>query len=185
MNTEIRKILTTFNKVLDEIPELRYIGDPILRQQTQVVTVAEGKNIGSQLGKVLLHYREITGLGRGLAASQIGISKSVFVAFVDEKLQTFINPTIAKRSRETNFYKELCLSSEIMAADVRRPEWVIMEWIDVEGTKHREKVEGFLTRLYQHEEAHLRGKVNLDEAAPQGIEFATFDPQKELLRKTR
>jgi len=31
----------------------------------------------------------------------------------------------------------------------------------------------------------LRGKLNLDEAAPGGIEFATFNPLKEQLRKTR
>ena len=72
-----------------------------------------------------------------------------------------------------------------MAADVERPEWITMEWTDNDGEKHKEKFEGFLARLYQHEEAHLRGIVNLDEAAPQGIEFATFDPLREQLRKTR
>ena len=72
-----------------------------------------------------------------------------------------------------------------MAADVERPEWVIMRWTDIEGVIHEEKIDGFLARLYQHEEAHLRGIVNLDEVAPQGIEFATFDPLKEPLRKTR
>ena len=72
-----------------------------------------------------------------------------------------------------------------MAADVKRPKWVIMEWTAVDGTTYKEKVEEFLARLYQHEEAHLRGVVNLDEVAPRGIEFATFDPLKEHLRKTR
>lgn len=70
-----------------------------------------------------------------------------------------------------------------MATDVERPEWVVMSWVDAEGDKHEEKVEGFLARLYQHEEAHLRGVVHLDEAVPQGIEFATFDPLKEELRR--
>ena len=181
----IKERLATFSCALNEIPEVRYVGDSILRQHAQPVKVAEGASIGEQLGKVLLHYREVSGIGRGMAAPQIGLSKAVFVTFVDAKLQTFINPTIVEKSRETNFYKELCLSSGIMAADIERPKWVIMEWTAIDGTTCREKIEGFLARLYQHEEAHLRGIVNLDEVAPQGIEFATFDPLKERLRKNR
>ncbi|OGY20874.1 MAG: hypothetical protein A3A65_02750 [Candidatus Chisholmbacteria bacterium RIFCSPLOWO2_01_FULL_49_14] len=181
----IKGRIDTFHRVLDEIIELRYVGDPILRQQAQIVDVAEGKIIGSQLGEILLRYRGITGTGRGLAAPQIGLNRAVFVTFVDGKLQTFINPTIVERSAQTNFYRELCISTGIMAADVERPERIIMEWTDIEGGKHHEKIEEFLARLYQHEEAHLRGKLNLDEAAPGGIEFATFNPLKEQLRKTR
>ncbi len=181
----IKERVATFNRALNEIPEVKYVGDPILRQHSESVDTKEGREIGKQLGNILIHYREIAGIGRGLAAPQIGIGKAVFVTFVDNKLQTFINPSIVERSSETNFYKELCLSSGIMAADVERPEWIVMEWTDVEGTQHNEKIEGFLARLYQHEEAHLRGITNLDEVVPQGIEFATFDPLKEKLRKTR
>jgi peptide deformylase len=185
VNKIIKDRLATFIRVLNEIPEIKYVGDPVLRQKTQPVEIAEGKLIGNSLGKILLQYRKIAGIGRGLAAPQIGLNKAIFVTFVDEKLQIFINPKITQKSKETNFYRELCLSSGIMSADVERPEWIIMEWIDIEGAKHREKFKGFLSRLYQHEEAHLRGIVNLDEAAPRGIEFATFDPLKEPLRKTR
>lgn len=185
MSEVIKERVSVFKLILEQIPEVRYVGDPILRQQTEFAEVAEGGMIGDRLGKVLLHYREVAGIGRGFAAPQIGINKAVFVTFVDGKIQIFINPTIVEQSAETNFYRELCLSSGIMSADVERPEWIIMEWTDVKGIRHKEKFDGFLARLYQHEEAHLRGKVNLDEAAPQGIEFAIFDPLKEQLRKTR
>ncbi len=182
MIQKIKNLIKTFETVLNKLPEIRYVGDPILRQKTQAVEIAEGKNIGDQLGKILLQYRKIAGIGRGLAAPQIGLNKSVFVTFVDDKLQTFINPIIIEKSDKTNFYKELCLSSGIMAADVERPEWIILKWTDVDSKNHEEKIEGFLARLYQHEEAHLRGLVNLDETKPGGIEFATFDPLKEKLR---
>lgn len=181
----IKERVATFNRALNEIPEVKYVGNPILRQQTEAVLFEEGIAIGNQLGKILLQYREVAGFGRGFAAPQIGLDKAVFVTFVDGKLQTFINPKMVEKSLETNFFKELCLSSGIMAADVERPEWVIMEWTDEKGVPRKEKVEGFLARLYQHEEAHLRGIINFDEVAPQGIEFATFDPLKEQLRKFR
>lgn len=182
---KIKEILNTLCRVLEEVPEIRYVGDGVLRIKAQAVEVLEGNTIVDQLGKVLLRYRETSGIGRGLAAPQIGINKAVFVIFVDDKIQAFLNPKILERSKETNFFRELCISSGVMAADVERSEWVIMEWTDQNGKTRKEKFEGFLARLLQHEEAHLRGVVNLDEASPKGIQFVTFDPSKEILRNDR
>jgi peptide deformylase len=184
-NEILKKRVSILGRVLRGIPEIRYVGDPVLREQAQLVSVNEGKIIGEQLGKVLLQYRKITGTGRGFAAPQIGLNKAVFVTFIDEKLQAFINPTIVEKSSETNFYKELCISSGVMSADVQRPEWIVMEWVGVEGVKYKKKFDGFLARLYQHEEAHLRGIVNLDEAAYQGIAIVNFKPLDQKLRKDR
>ncbi|MCJ7792376.1 MAG: peptide deformylase [Candidatus Marinimicrobia bacterium] len=174
-----------FETVLNKFPEVRYAGDPVLRQVAEEVSLEEGIRIGRRLGGVLMRYRKEVGYGRGFASPQIGEIKAVFVTFVDDKLQVFINPRITEKSAETNFYREWCLSSGIMAVDTERPEWIVMEWTDEEGKKHKKKFDGFLARLYQHEEAHLRGKLNLDEAAEGGIEFALFDPLKEQLRKLR
>lgn len=185
MSKEINDLVVRFGETLRDFPEVRYAGDPILRQLTQEVSVEEGTELGKKLGETLMRYRKAVGYGRGFAAPQIGENKAVFVTFVNDELQTFINPEIVERSKVTNFYKELCLSSGIMSADVERPEWIVMEWTDVKGQKHKEKIEGFLARLYQHEEAHLRGIINLDEAVSGGIEFATFDPLKEQLRQVR
>lgn len=141
--------------------------------------------IAKKLENVLLKYREITGWGRGLAAPQIGENKSVFITYLDNQVAVFINPKIVEKSYSTNFYKELCMSTGVVAADVERPEWVIMEWVDENGVQKSEKFDGFKARLYQHEEAHLRGRLNLDDAVSGSIEFVTFDPLKEQLRDTR
>jgi peptide deformylase len=185
MLKQIINKIEKFKVILKKFPEVKYAGDPILRQVTKKVSINDGSNIGEKLGKVLLRYRKEMGYGRGLAAPQIGENKSVFVTFVNDKLQIFINPKITAKSKKSNFYRELCLSSGIMAVDVKRLEWIIMEWSDEKGKKHKEKFDGFLARLYQHEEAHLRGKLNLDEAVEGGIEFALFDPLKEQLRKSK
>lgn len=174
-----------FEQTLDKFPEVRYAGDPVLRQVAEEVSVDEGIELGNILSEVLLRYREEVGYGRGFAAPQIGENKAVFVTFVDNQLQTFINPKITEKSEETNFYRELCLSSGIMSADVERSVWIVMEWVDTNGQSHKERFDGFIARLYQHEEAHLRGKLNLDEAVDGGIEFMLFDPLKEQLRDKR
>jgi peptide deformylase len=60
-----------------------------------------------------------------------------------------------------------------------------MEWTDKDGTERLEKFDGFKARLYQHEEAHLHGRLNLDDSVSGGIQFVTFDPLKEQLRDTK
>lgn len=177
--------VSKLEKLLHLFPDFRYAGDPVLRSVAEEVSVSEGIEIGIRLGSVLMRYRTEVGYGRGLAAPQIGLSKAVFVTFVDDKLRTFSNPKIVECSTQTNFYRELCLSAGIMAADVQRPEWIVMEFMGENGIRRQEKADGFLARLYQHEEAHLRGLLNIDEAVEGGIEFLTFDPLKEQLRKSR
>lgn len=174
-----------FETILEKFPEVRYAGDPLLRQVAVEASVEEGIRIGKHLGEVLVRYRDEAGYGRGFAAPQIGESKAVFVTFVADQLQVFINPVIVEMSTETYYYRELCLSSGIVSVDIERPEWIVMEWTDVNGGKHRQKFEGFLARLYQHEVDHLRGELNLDKATRGSIELALFDPLQERLRKTR
>lgn len=185
MIEEIKKRIKIFEEVLEKVPEITYAGNPTLRQQAGEVSVEEGLNIAKRMEDVLLRCRAITGYGRGLAAPQIGENKTVFITYVNDVAEVFINPKIIEKSDTTNFYKELCLSVGIIAADVERAEWIIMEWTDAEGNKYSEKFDGFLARLYQHEEAHLCGRLNLDDAADGGIEFLTFDPLQEQIRTKR
>lgn len=186
---DINKVLQNqtqvFARVLEEIPEIIYAGNPVLRQLTTEVSLDEGLEIAKKLEYVLTKYRSATGVGRGLAAPQIGNSKAVFITYVDDAIETYINPKITEKSDTKNFYKELCMSAGLAAADVERSEWIVLEWIDASGLKRQEKFEGFKARLLQHEEAHLRGRINLDDSAPGGIELITFDPLKEQLRKAR
>jgi peptide deformylase len=181
---DIKKI-EVWRKVLEELSEVVYAGDPGLRRETKKATVEEGVKIGRKLAETLMKYRKIAGYGRGLAAPQIGVNKSVFVTFVDNHIQVFINPKIITKSQETNYYRELCLSCGIMSADTKRAAEIEMQWTDEFGKKHQEKFGDFLARLYQHEEAHLRGILNLDEAEKGGIEVLNFDPLQEKIRDKR
>jgi peptide deformylase len=185
MNENIINITKTFEKVLSEISELRYAGDPVLRQPTVQTNLEDGIAASKKLEDVLLKYRNIVGAGRGLAAPQIGENVSVFITYVEDTIGVFINPRIVESSDGTNFYKELCISAGIVMADVERSEWIILEWMDRDGNIHSEKFDGMMARLFQHEVAHLRGRLNLDDASSGGIELATHDPLSEQLRSTR
>lgn len=185
MIQKIQARLLKFQELLNAFPEFRYIGDPILRTSTKVSGLKVGIQIGKQLGDTLIRYREITGFGRGLVAPQIGISKSVFVTYINNEVQIYINPKITWVSESFNFYRELCLSSGIISADVKRPDAITMEWTDYKGNSKQEKAEGTRARLWQHEYGHLVGVCNVDIAEPGSIEFAISDPLQEKLRDSR
>src|SRR5262245_3036524 len=103
MTAEIAQRLKVFERVLAEGPEIVYAGDPVLRRQTTEVSLEEGLRIAKRLEGVLLRYRAVTGAGRGLAAPQIGESKSVFIIYMDDGIEAFLNPKIVERSVATNF----------------------------------------------------------------------------------
>lgn len=179
----VKQLAKEFNKIVKEFPEILYLGHPILRTKTEEIDINKGNKIGKKLGKTLIKYREITGIGRGLAAPQIGISKKVFVTYLNNKIQIYINPKIIWQSKKINYYRELCLSSGITWADIERPESITMIWVDKNGNKQRKTFNGFLARLIQHEYDHLDGIVNLDKAILGTISLVTDDPLKEVLRE--
>ena len=183
MNKEVIDLAKDFVKVAEEFPEIVFVGDHVLRERAEELELYKaGGEIGERLGEVLVRYREEFDVGRGLAAPQIGISKRVFVTFLDDKVQIYINPEIVRQSEKTNYCRELCLSSGIMSAGVERPESITMKWLDQNGEEHKQEFDGFLARLMQHEFDHLEGVVNLDKAVEGSIEMAIFNPLEEKLR---
>ena len=168
---QLKKLTQELNLILNNLPKITHIGNPILRQKTTKTTPKEGIKIGQQLTKTLNKLRKLTGVGRGLAAPQIGISKSVFVTYLNEQFQIYINPKIITKSKNHNFYRESCISSRVLWAVVKRPQSVTIEWTDESGQTQAQKFTGFPARLIQHEYDHLQGKLNIDIAQPGTIEY--------------
>lgn len=181
-NQIIKEKVDIFQKAMEACPELVYVGQKSLREKSEDVSVEDALEIAEKLKSVLLRYRELTGLGRGIAAPQIGINKKIFVTYVDDKFQIYINPRIIEKSESQNFLRELCMSSGIMSADVKRSEKIKLEWTDENGEKHEKEFGAFLARLLQHEYDHLSGVVNLDCCVPGSVEFVITNPKDEKLR---
>lgn len=179
----VKNKFKTLQNVLDECPDLVYIQDPVLREKTLEVDLKRGVVIGRHLISVLQTYRKVTGIGRGLAAPQIGVSAAVFVTYVNDLYKIYINPRIIKKSSKFNLYKEGCLSCAPMWADVKRPSSISIEYTDEFGNFTMEDADGFLARLLQHEYDHLEGVVNLDIAEAGTIEMMLTDPLEEKLRE--
>ncbi len=71
--------------------------------------------------------------GVGLAATQVGVLRRVFV-FVDEgEDRVLVNPVLTKRSKDTNIDDEGCLSLREVLVPVERSIAVTIEGMDAVG----------------------------------------------------
>lgn len=175
--------LKNFLKIREEISNLKFFGEDCLHNPSEkVIEIEESKIIIEELKEALLKFREITGLGRGIAAPQIGYNKKIFVTYVNDKFEVYINPAISKYSEELNLYKELCMSSGLMWADIERSESIVMSWLDENGKKLEKEFDSFMARLIQHEYDHLNGEVCLDKGVPKTYSFVRSNPLDEKLR---
>ncbi len=151
-------------------------GDPILREQAQPITEEE---FGSDwLQQVIEQMKEALNTqedGAALAAPQIGIGKQLFVVshrifqhldgserYDDDK--EFINPEIIKRSRETEWMDEGCLSVRPWYGQVKRHQKVRLRAYDIMGNKFHWNASGLMAQIFQHETDHLAGVLFVDKA---------------------
>ena len=99
--------------------------------------------------------------GIGLAAPQIGISKRLIVACVEERTIKLANPEIIDMRGVGNMV-EGCLSIPDITVDIKRPFEVVVKGLNEKGENIEIKVKGLLARVLQHEIDHLKGRLIID-----------------------
>ncbi len=109
--------------------------------------------------------------GVGLAAPQIGSSKSIFILDVSDRETessriVCINPKIVWKSEEEVMMPEGCLSLPGLWLNVNRPKEVEVEFLDETGCETSLKADGWLARGIQHEGDHLNGITMLNYFSP-------------------
>ncbi len=104
--------------------------------------------------------------GVGLAATQVGVSRRVFVVDVSlgrsaQDLIVMINPVFIERDG-MQLEEEGCLSVPGFNATVVRPSRVVVKGLDRSGQPQRHEATGLLARAFQHEMDHLDGTLFVD-----------------------
>ena len=140
------------------------IPDPVLREVCAPVETVDD-DIRALSDDMLETMYEAPGIG--LAASQIGILKRMFVLDVakedaPKEPMVFIIPKIVWSSDEMSVYQEGCLSIPEYFEDVERPAQVTVQFLDREGAEKEVKADGLLATCIQHELDHLNGKLFID-----------------------
>lgn len=145
--------------------QLRYYGDPVLRKRAE--PVAEITEAERQLAEQMLMTLYATGNGIGLAATQVGVLKRLIIVDIgeedDEEYEPLVlfNPELLSSDGEI-VAEEGCLSIPDVTADVKRPESIVVEGVNLQCEAIRIEADGLLARVLQHEIDHLNGVLFID-----------------------
>ena len=142
--------------------EIRTFGDPVLKAVAEPVT-----NIDAKLVLLTDEMFEVMykAPGIGLAATQIGVQRQIFVYDIDDKREVILNPQIAESSGEW-VYDEGCLSIPGLYVEMLRPKNVLVRGINLQGNQVEFEADELLARLFQHEVDHLNGVLMFDRMTP-------------------
>jgi len=106
--------------------------------------------------------------GVGLAATQVGILKRLFVFVAEDgEDRAVVNPEIVERSDETAVDDEGCLSLVGLTVPVERAVSLVLVGRDEQGKDVRYELEEMGARIVQHELDHLDGVLILDRTTPE------------------
>jgi len=146
--------------------ELRYYGDPILREKCTPVDQFDQRLAEEADAMVETMFRE---RGIGLAAPQVGMTKRLIVALqmkdaedVNADPLALVNPVVLERSKSTWEFEEGCLSIPGVVGKVVRAEEAVVRYQDVRGNEHTIKAQGMFARVLLHEIDHLDGRLFVD-----------------------
>jgi peptide deformylase len=142
------------------LAQIRQYGDPSLR-----LVANEVGDFDDDLKRLV---ERMTGLmhdaqGVGLAATQVGVLRRLFVFEPDEDgPKAVVNPVLTLVGDETEEDSEGCLSLQGVRVPVERSTHVVLEGKDLNGADVRYDLEGYGARIAQHELDHLNGVLILD-----------------------
>lgn len=154
--------------------------DPFLRKIAKKVAKLDKKLLTqiTDLIDTLNEARDPEGVG--LAATQVGIDRQLFVVKLNGKPEVFINPKVLSVSqamfsdihkKKKERWLEGCLSIPKIWGFVDRPYWVEMEYQALDGDKlipKTRKFEDIESAYVQHENDHLNGILFTDHILKQG-----------------
>lgn len=141
------------------VREIILLGDPRLYQTSNPLNPGDEELIGEtvkDLHDTLMAFREKYGLGRAIAAPQIGVMKRMIYMYI-ESPTVFINPSLTQKSSLMMEVWDDCMSFPELFVRVKRHSSCRIEYYDRSWKKSFLDLEGDLSELLQHEYDHLDG----------------------------
>jgi len=161
------------------LSRIRQYGDSVLRMRAREV-----ETFDEDLERLV---ERMTGLmheanGVGLAGTQVGVLRRVFVFVDGGEDRVLVNPVVTNVSKETEVDDEGCLSLRDVLVPVERPVAVTLEGVDTKGEPVRFELEAPASRVVQHELDHLDGVLIIDRTSDEARReaLATLRPQPVL-----
>jgi peptide deformylase len=144
------------------LAQIRQYGDPALR-----LIAHDVEDFDDDLRRlvdrmiVLMHDAQ----GVGLAATQVGVLRRLFVFEPDEEgPRAIVNPVVVERGDELAADDEGCLSLQGVRIPVERSTRIVLEGKDPNGADVHYELDEYGSRIVQHELDHLDGVLIIDRA---------------------
>ena len=137
---------------------LYLLGEPVLRQRS-----AEVGAVTDDVRRLIDDMFDTmdAAKGVGLAANQVGVARRVAVIDAEGSRFALVNPVLLS-AEGRSVAEEGCLSIPEIYGDVSRPDRIVIEATDRDGTRFRKEATGLKARAIQHEIDHLDGILFLD-----------------------
>ena len=140
------------------ILDIRVLGDPVLRKETEIV---EDVNDDTRALIDDMFETMYAAEGIGLAAPQVGRTERITVMDVEGAKFALVNPEIIDK-QGTIRGEEGCLSIPDVFGEVERSDAVTVRALNERGEEIKIIGNELLARCLQHEIDHLHGKLFLD-----------------------
>ena len=141
------------------LSRIRQYGDSVLRMKGREVETFDD-DLERLVERMTQLMHEANGVG--LAATQVGVLRRLFVFTDDGEDRVLVNPVITKTSKETEVDEEGCLSLRDVLVPIERAQKVTIEGVDAKGEAVKLELEAPASRVVQHELDHLDGVLIID-----------------------
>jgi peptide deformylase len=142
------------------LSQIRQYGDPALRMRAHEVEDFD-EDLSRLVDRMTTLMHEAQGVG--LAATQVGVLRRIFVFEPDDQgPRAIVNPVIVERDDETETDEEGCLSLQGVRVPVERSIRIVLEGKDPNGEDVRYELDTYCARVTQHEFDHLDGVLIID-----------------------
>lgn len=149
--------------------------DPVLREEARNISPYDIDNDFLQKVASMFELMKSSN-GAGIAANQIGDTRRFFLLGIPEVIQKkgkketkvnqfelCINPEILEESIEDIAMTEGCLSlPRIGDIPIYRPQRIFVRYQTIELKSIEVELDGWVSRVFQHELDHLNGKLFID-----------------------
>jgi peptide deformylase len=142
------------------------LGDPRLYEVSDELKLSDLDNIRcviEDLHDTLIDFRQRYGVGRAIAAPQIGVKVRLIYVHIDKPLVLF-NPTITSKSEEMIELWDDCLCFPDLLVKVARHRTCTIEFRDLAWQPKSLDLQDDLSELLQHECDHLDGVLAVSRA---------------------
>jgi peptide deformylase len=152
------------------IRQIAQLGHAVLREPAKPVELPASEKLRALVDDMMATMLDAEGVG--IAAPQVYEGASVFIVasrpnarYPDApsmEPEIVLNPEIVERSDEMVKGWEGCLSIPGIRGNVPRHRRIRVRYRSLDGSEVDREFEGFVARVFQHEDDHLRGLVFLD-----------------------